>query len=137
MTDFFQKMLYVLYIERLGRAIKLFFKIVEPLFLTNLGAVLRIDVLLKKKFSSKKGSFSALVKTFSFRTLGYMYSRSKKKQNTPIYFNANYRTEMKLVPIIMDYCLLQFDVLKFSLGIHLHGGSQPNFNFFNINPQIF
>ena len=31
-----------------------------------------------------------------------------------IYFNTNYRTERKLVPIIMDYCLLQFDALKFS-----------------------
>ena len=31
-----------------------------------------------------------------------MYSRSNKKRNTPIYFNINYRTEMKLVPIIMD-----------------------------------
>ena len=53
-----------------------------------------------------------------------MYSSSKKKNKkkkkkkkektkTPIYFNANYRREMKLVPIIMDYCLLQFDALKF------------------------
>ena len=30
----------------------------------------------------------------------------KKKRNTPIYFNTNYRKEMILVPIIMDYCLL-------------------------------
>ena len=35
-----------------------------------------------------------------------MYSSSKKKRNTPIYFIANYRREMKLVPIIMNYCLL-------------------------------
>ena len=68
-----------------------------------------------------------------------MYSRSKKKLNTPIYFNTNHRTEMKLVPIIMDYCLLQFDALKFFLGVRLHGGrvSQHNFNFFNANFQIF
>ena len=44
---------------------------------------------------------------------------------------------MKLVPIIMDCCLLQFDALKFFLGARLHRGSQPNFNFFNVNPQIF
>ena len=39
----------------------------------------------------------------------------------------------------MDYCLLQLDALKFFLGICLHGwgGSQPKFNFFNVNPQIF
>ena len=35
-----------------------------------------------------------------------MYSRPKKKRNTPIYFYTNYRTEMKLVEIIMDYSLL-------------------------------
>ena len=37
----------------------------------------------------------------------------------------------------MDYCLHQFNVLKFFLGVHVHGGSQPNFKFFNVNPQIF
>ena len=40
----------------------------------------------------------------------------KNKRNTPIYFITNYRTEMKLVPIIMDYCLLQFVGLHFFLG---------------------
>ena len=52
--------------------------------------------------------------------LNLTYSSSKKKRNTPIYFSTNYRTEMKLVPIIMDHCLLQFDALKFSLGVRLH-----------------
>ena len=46
----------------------------------------------------------------------FMYSRSKEKRNTPIYFNTNYLIEMKMVPIIMDYCLLQFDALKLFLG---------------------
>ena len=45
---------------------------------------------------------------------------------------------MKLVPIIMDYCLLQFDALKFLFGVRPHGGgSLPNFNFFNVNPLFF
>ena len=44
---------------------------------------------------------------------------------------------MKLVPIVVDYCLLQFGVLKFFLGVLLHGGSQPCFNFFNVNHQNF
>ena len=68
-----------------------------------------------------------------------MYSRSttKKKRNSPIYFNANYRREMKLVPIIIDYCIPLFDALKFFLLVRLHGGSQPNLNLFNVNPQIF
>ena len=44
---------------------------------------------------------------------------------------------MKLVPIIMDLCLLQFVALKFFFGLRLYRGSLPNFNFFNVNPQIF
>ena len=35
--------------------------------------------------------------------LMYSSSKKKKKSNTPIYFNTNYRREMKLVPIIMVY----------------------------------
>ena len=70
-----------------------------------------------------------------------MYSSSKKKRNTPIYFNTNYRREMKLVPIIMNYCLLKFNALIFFLSVRLHGGggggSRPYFNFFNVNAQVF
>ena len=32
--------------------------------------------------------------------------KKKKKKNTTVYFNTNYCTKMKLVPVIMDYCLL-------------------------------
>ena len=73
----------------------------------------------------------------------HMYNRSnthihtKKKRNTSFYVNTNYRTEMKPVPIKMDYCLLQFDASNFFLGIRLHGKSQPNFNFFNVNYKVF
>ena len=67
----------------------------------------------------------------------FMYSRSRNKRNTPIYFNTNYCNGMKLVPIIIYYCVLQFDALKFFLEVRLHGGSVPNFIFFNVNPQIF
>ena len=45
----------------------------------------------------------------------------KEKRNTPIYFNTNCRPEMELLPIIADYCLLQFDPLKFFFGACLHG----------------
>ena len=48
--------------------------------------------------------------------------KRKKERNTPIYFNTNNRTEMKPVPIIMDYCLLQFDALRFSQGSAYMGG---------------
>ena len=47
--------------------------------------------------------------------------KEKKNQKTLIYFSTNFRTEMKLVPIIMDYFLLQFGSLKFFFGIRLHG----------------
>ena len=49
--------------------------------------------------------FSVQGTFFRFK-MKFMYSSSKKKRNTPIYFSANYRREMKLVPIIMNYCLL-------------------------------
>ena len=42
--------------------------------------------------------------------------KKEKKRNAPIYIKTNYHTEMKLTLIIMDYCLLQFDALKFFLG---------------------
>ena len=44
---------------------------------------------------------------------------------------------MKLLLIIMDYFLLQFDTLIFFLRVCLHGGSLPNFNLFNVNPEMF
>ena len=52
----------------------------------------------------------------------------QKKKKT-IYFNTNYRIEMKLVSVIMDYWLLQLDALKFFLGIRLHGGLYLNLIF--------
>ena len=44
---------------------------------------------------------------------------------------------MEMVPIIMDYYLFQFHSLEFFLELRLHGGTLPNFNFFNANFQIF
>ena len=37
----------------------------------------------------------------------------------------------------MEYCLLQYDTLKFFLGSRVHGGSLPNFNFFSVTSRIF
>ena len=70
---------------------------------------------------------------YLFRPPRYIY----RLRNVPNYFHINYRTEMKLVPIIMDLCLLQFDALNSLLGMCLHGGSLLNFNFFNVNSQNF
>ena len=61
----------------------------------------------------------------------------KKKKKKSINFKTNYRREMKLALINMDYYLLQFDSLKLFLGVRLHGKSLPNFNFFKLNLQIF
>ena len=66
-----------------------------------------------------------------------LFSHWKKKRNTLINSLINDREGIKLIPINMDYCLLQFDALEL-FGVHLHGGgSLPNFNFFNINTQIW
>ena len=45
----------------------------------------------------------------------------KRKKNETPNSNTNYRTEMKLAPINMDYCLLQFDALNRFLEVRLHG----------------
>ena len=83
-------------------------------------------------------SFSAhlITERFLSSMSSNMHNRLKKR-NSPDYFNTNYCAEMKLVPIIMYYCLLQFDALKCFLGVHLHGRFLDNFNFFNVSPQIF
>ena len=63
----------------------------------------------------------------------------KKKNGIPLLIPIQifyYRRGMKLALIDVGYCLLQFDTLKFFLGVRLHGWSLPNFNFFNVNPQI-
>ena len=67
-----------------------------------------------------------------------MYALSVKKKTPFFNFHTNYRREMKVIPINIDYCLLRFDALKCFLGVRLHGaGSQPNSSFLNINPQAF
>ena len=53
-------------------------------------------------------------------TVWHIYSHLKK--TTPFNSSTNYRREIKLVRINMDYCLLQFDDLKFFFGVRLHGG---------------
>ena len=46
----------------------------------------------------------------------------EKKRKTLIHFNTNESSEMKLIPINVDYCLLQFEALNFFLEVRLHGG---------------
>ena len=66
--------------------------------------------------------------------LFFYYTVKKEKQNTLTYSNAKYCRNIKLVAIIINYCLLQFDAFKFFLGVRLHGESKSSFNFFNVNP---
>ena len=65
-------------------------------------------------------------------TVGQKTTTTKKKTKIPIYFITNYRTEIKLVTIIMNYCLLQFDALNFFLGGPSTWGSLPN-----LTPKFF
>ena len=67
--------------------------------------------------------------TYVIQILGRIVSVENRctvgqKKKIPIHFNANYRTKMKLVLIIMDYCLLLFDALKFFLSVSIHGDLQ-------------
>ena len=65
----------------------------------------------------------------------YIVGRKKKKKRIYLFQYKLSYNEVKLVPVIIDYRLLQFDTSKFFSGVHLHGGCLPNFNFFNVNPQ--
>ena len=76
----------------------------KNLFLLKKGLMINVFLYKYKMFISKQGIFVPI-----FISEKYMYSRAKKKTKNPIYFNTNYRTEVKLVPIIMDDCLLQFN----------------------------
>ena len=67
----------------------------------------------------------------------YVHSIStvgEKIRTTLYYFNINYRSEIKLEPIIVHYCLLQFDALKFFLIVRQHVGI---YLIFNVNPKSF
>ena len=82
-------------------------------------------------FDFSDGSISEIVDVI------YEQSVKRKKRNTPSNSITKYCKETKLVPINMNHCLLQFGALKFALVVRLHGGSLPNFNFFNVNSQIW
>ena len=50
--------------------------------------------------------------TFAYLLSDHIILVGQKTKNTPINSNTNYRREMKLIPINMDYCLLQNIALK-------------------------
>ena len=52
-------------------------------------------------------SLQKCVNTSSICTVG-----QRKKKNTLMNSNRNYRRQMKLMSINIDYCLLQFDALN-------------------------
>ena len=80
-----------------------------------------LKTVIKKTVIKNRHPTTSLFSLLHFQncTVG---QKKKEKRNTRIYFNTNYHTEMKLAPIIMDYCLLQFDALKFFFVLHVHGG---------------
>ena len=59
------------------------------------------------------------------------------KKNLPYFFQ--YKLSNRNETGANHYGLLSISIysLNFFLRVHLHGGSQPNFSFFNVNPQIF
>ena len=96
----------------------------------------------KKKKKKKKREIrnKRRRRLFDFRSFRKSYvlvpSHEKRKKNTLINSYANYHREMKLLSINMDYCLFQFNALRFVLGVRPHEVSVPNFNFFNVKPRI-
>ena len=75
-----------------------------------------------KEMEMKFSAHFKFCTTYNAQRKKCIAGKKNKKLNFPIYFNINCRTEMKLMPIIMDYCLLQLEALKFFLGVRLHGG---------------
>ena len=47
----------------------------------------------------------------------YSMSIGQREKKKPFISNTNYRREMKLEPISMDFCIFQFDDLKFFLEV--------------------
>ena len=67
-------------------------------------------------------SYTIQIYVLRFSIKLFIECKVSQKKKAPMYFKTNYRIEMKLVPIMMEYCLLQSDALNFFLGVHLHGG---------------
>ena len=67
-----------------------------------------------------------------------MYSRSKKENETPLFISIQIIVQ-KLNWYQSSWISVYFSLmyLKFFIRVSLHGGSLNNFNFFNVNPQIF
>ena len=67
-----------------------------------------------------------------------LYTVSQIKNETPLFISIQIIVQKwdwyQSSWIIVYFSLMP---LKFFLGIHLHGGSLPNFNFFNVSLQIF
>ena len=65
----------------------------------------------------------SLFDNYMMRCMGIYGENSTYVQSVikTLFFNTNHRTETKLLLIIKDYCLLQFDTLKFFLGVRLYG----------------
>ena len=84
--------------------------------ISSLFSVFDIFLLKKLRYVSK-----LLYRYIKFQKL-YLHLKGilgqKKKRITPAHSNTNYPKEMKLVPINIQYNLLQFNSLKFALGIH-------------------
>ena len=104
-----------------------------------------ITYFLKTKFinsykhlyslNKKKKKIEQCISLYRYKCICTVGQKKNTKHSYLFQCKLSYRK--KLVPIIMDYCLFQFNAIKFFLRVRLHGGSLPNFNFFNENPQIF
>ena len=121
-----------LLISKSGVTIKIRKAYILSVYLFNSTSLLRIHLF---KCVLEQSNFLCFLK-FLFNSIFNMLfsilvpcTVGQKKRNTPVNSNTNYLREMKLIPINMNYYLLQFDAIKFLLDFRLYGGgSLPNFN---------
>ena len=91
--------------------------------------------------SDQKWNFILHSNPFQFKSiydkfLLWMYNRSKRTKHTYLF---QYKLSYTIETCTNHHGLMSTPVwcFKIFLVVRLHGGSLPNFNFFNVNPQIF
>ena len=67
----------------------------------------------------------------------YAFVQSIKKNETPLLISLQIIIQKRNWYQSPWIGLLQFDALKYFLGLRLHGESLSNFNIFNVNLQFF
>ena len=76
--------------------------------------------IFKKKCGVTTAQFAYHATPLIYKMCTVGQKEKIRNRKIPINSNTNYFRKMKLVPINVDYCVLQFDVLKLVIEIRLH-----------------